>query len=543
MQLLFSHPALLEGIAHTRAWFFDRHVLLAKTAKHDQTIQVEAGTFFLADAAADAARRHFAQTQKPVRESAIAGVKMLAMGVSASGDPVGIRRNIGKRVGAWASLVKGHAGEQQAREQRIEANKNFKKNSQDQKAREQAQRAKKVATERAKNKRATDPSRLLSGLGLQVLGPVASGAFSTILRCKNVSCVSLNTKVDVAVKTFDGAKCSADELIGAALSRELTILRMLEEAAAAKGEIPGHPHIANLLTVLGDASRADGHVHLVLEYASGGSLKRHLETLRKVKPTGAGMAAPSGLSGMAPPLAARASAQLASALAHLHCLEIAHGDVKPANVLLAHPIGDTLALDAGGLSSLHVKLCDFGFSCVCGDAKLTHYCGTPSYLAPECANQALAKKGYKGRPVDMWALGCVAYEMLHNAPSFFAHETFQLESLIKGGKHAPMAQPVPAPARALVTSLLSIDPAKRPTAAAALEGAWLQQHEAAAGQASPSAPPQYDGGGRAGASMSPQPHEGDANATGHGAPPLSEQGREEEGSGMLGGVMRLFGGG
>ena len=78
LQHLFSHPALLEGVAHTRAWFFDRHVLLAKTAKHDQTIQVEAGAFFLADAAADAARNYFVQTQKAVRECAIAGVKMLS---------------------------------------------------------------------------------------------------------------------------------------------------------------------------------------------------------------------------------------------------------------------------------------------------------------------------------------------------------------------------------------------------------------------------------------------------------------------------------
>ena len=56
-----------------------------------------------------------------------------------------------------------------------------------------------------------------------------------------------------------------------------------------------------------------------------------------------------------------------------------------------------------------VKLCDFGFSCICGDEKLKSYCGTPAYLAPEVATPADAHRGYYGRPVDMWALGVIAF--------------------------------------------------------------------------------------------------------------------------------------
>ena len=69
--------------------------------------------------------------------------------------------------------------------------------------------------------------------------------------------------------------------------------------------------MANLLTVLGDPV-ASTHVHAVLEYCAGGSLKRLLESVRKTRPTGEGMAAPAGLNGLAFPLAARATAQLAS---------------------------------------------------------------------------------------------------------------------------------------------------------------------------------------------------------------------------------------
>ena len=117
---------------------------------------------------------------------------------------------------------------------------------------------------------------------------------------------------------------------------------------------------------------------------------------------------------------AEATRQLSSALAHLHSLEVAHGDIKPANVLLVNinapnaaaalanasaiasgaPAADdgggggattitggartaaapSAAPPAGGEQGklLHLKLCDFGFACICGDRRLKSYCGTPA---------------------------------------------------------------------------------------------------------------------------------------------------------------------
>ena len=71
-------------------------------------------------------------------------------------------------------------------------------------------------------KSAQDPSRVLASLGYKPLGPIACGAFSTILRCKDLS-----KGLEVAVKSFDGAKCAREPTHAALRDNELEVLRLL----------------------------------------------------------------------------------------------------------------------------------------------------------------------------------------------------------------------------------------------------------------------------------------------------------------------------
>ena len=78
---------------------------------------------------------------------------------------------------------------------------------------------------------------------------------------------------------------------------------------------------------------------------------------------------------------------------------MAHRDVKPGNILFDGPLG-------AAEPWLRVKLCDFGFAIRCANKRLKKQVGTPQYVAPELTIPPDAHAGYRGRPVDMWALGC-----------------------------------------------------------------------------------------------------------------------------------------
>ncbi|XP_064613402.1 LOW QUALITY PROTEIN: serine/threonine-protein kinase 36-like [Liolophura sinensis] len=105
--------------------------------------------------------------------------------------------------------------------------------------------------------------------------------------------------------------------------------------------------------------------------------------------------------------------QLVSALFYLHSHRILHRDMKPQNILLGK----------GGT----VKLCDFGFarSMSCNTLVLTSIKGTPLYMSPELVEE----KPYD-HTADLWAVGCILYELYTGTPPFYTNSIFQLVSLI-----------------------------------------------------------------------------------------------------------------
>jgi serine/threonine-protein kinase len=146
-----------------------------------------------------------------------------------------------------------------------------------------------------------------------------------------------------------------------------------------------HPHI---LTVL-DSGEAAGLLWYAMPYVEGESLRDRL-----------GREVQLDLDD-----ALRIAHEVSEALGYAHEHGVVHRDVKPENILLARngalvaDFGIAKALDASGIE----KLTETGLSL-----------GTPAYMSPE---QAADSRQLDGRS-DLYALGCVLYEMLAGQPPF-----------------------------------------------------------------------------------------------------------------------------
>jgi serine/threonine protein kinase len=154
--------------------------------------------------------------------------------------------------------------------------------------------------------------------------------------------------------------------------------------------------------------------------------------------------------------ALRLGAQIAEALEAAHERGIVHRDLKPGNVML-RPGGTVKVLDFGLATALGADHVDASGTTV----SLTPFAiaGTPAYMAPEQA---------RGEPVDrradIWAFGCVLYEMLTGRSIFGAATA--TESLAKV-REAPidvgaLPDDTPASVRRLVRRCLNRSLGQRP---------------------------------------------------------------------------------
>ncbi len=105
-----------------------------------------------------------------------------------------------------------------------------------------------------------------------------------------------------------------------------------------------------------------------------------------------------------------------------------------------------------------MKLGDFGLSKMIKSHDFAStYVGTPFYMSPEiCAAEKYTLKS------DIWALGCIIYELCAKEPPFNAKTHYQLVQKIKEGKVAPLPEIYSPELNQVIRDCLKVNPDRRP---------------------------------------------------------------------------------
>ncbi|MAQ16132.1 MAG: hypothetical protein CMN30_15245 [Sandaracinus sp.] len=257
--------------------------------------------------------------------------------------------------------------------------------------------------------------RTLAGRYL-VETPIGEGGMATVYRARH-------TLVDrpVAVK-----------IMAPSLARNESLKERFRREAKNAAQL-AHP---NIIEIYDHGETDEGAVFLVMELLDGAPLSAMVAE----GPMDPGKVASLGL-------------QIAQGLARAHDFDVIHRDLKPENIYVAN----------AGPGRVLVKLLDFGIARSMHDTRLTNageIFGTPRYMAPERITSIDA-----GPAADLYALGCILYEMLTGKVPFDSEE-------ITGFFIKHMQEPPPRPSdtvpqcprrlEELILALMAKKPEERP---------------------------------------------------------------------------------
>ncbi|MFQ5890978.1 MAG: protein kinase [Gemmatimonadota bacterium] len=195
-----------------------------------------------------------------------------------------------------------------------------------------------------------------------------------------------------------------------------------------------HPHVLPLH----DSGEANGLLFYVMPYVEGESLRQRLDREKQLPVD----------------QAIQIAQDVSDALDHAHRNGVVHRDIKPGNILLEEG---------------HAVVTDFGVARAISEAggeKITATglaVGTPAYMSPEQASGEEADERS-----DIYALGCVLYEMLAGEPPLTGATPQSTAAKRLTDRPTPlgvMRSTVPERLQSLVEKTLAVSPADRPATA------------------------------------------------------------------------------
>jgi serine/threonine-protein kinase len=225
-----------------------------------------------------------------------------------------------------------------------------------------------------------------------------------------------------------------------------TLARFFNEARATT-QIR-HPGIVDILDF---GMHPSGGAYIIMEMLGGETLAATLKRLVRLPV--------EGVIGLA--------RQIAQAVGAAHAHHVIHRDLKPDNVFLVP--------DPTSPLGLQVKVLDFGIAKLASDAganvktKTGTMMGTPLYMSPEqCSG-----KGQVDARTDIYALGCMMYEMACGRPPFLGRTLFEVITAQLTQKPQPprvFTPTLPGDLEVVIMRALAKNPAQRPQSMSELVG-------------------------------------------------------------------------
>ncbi|GJJ75520.1 3-phosphoinositide dependent protein kinase-1 [Entomortierella parvispora] len=240
---------------------------------------------------------------------------------------------------------------------------------------------------------------------------LGEGSYSTV-----VAAVDVSNKRDYAIKVLDKRHIIREKKVKYVNIEKNTLYKL------------DHPGVVKLYSTFQDSSS----LYYVLELCQNGELLTFIKKLGSFDENCTRFYA----------------AQILTAVEYIHSQGVIHRDLKPENILLDQ--------------RMYVKLTDFGTAKMLEPSedgtdsdRANSFVGTAEYVSPELLTEKAACKSS-----DLWALGCIIYQLLTGRPPFKGSNEYQtFQKIVKLEYSFPPG--FPAAAMDLVSKLLVHDPNDR----------------------------------------------------------------------------------